>query len=132
MSSYTYTDRHDAPTSSVSIMENVYNIQPSMGDSPFKEQLLVLEPRLKVKRPPFYKVVMLNDDFTPMDFVVEMLTSVFRHTHEDAVNLMLQVHQQGSAVVGIYTRDIAETKVEIVINMAKTNEYPLQCVMEKE
>ena len=132
MSPLAYTDLHDSTRSTVANINDVLDIQLSTGVKPANEPLLVLEPRTKVKRPPMYKVVMLNDDYTPMDFVVEILTSVFRHTHEDAINIMLQVHKMGSAVAGIYTRDVAETKVEIVINTAKINEYPLQCVMEKE
>lgn len=132
MSPLAYTDLHESTRSTVANINDVLDIQLSTGVKPANEPLLVLEPRTKVKRPPMYKVVMLNDDYTPMDFVVEILTGIFRHTHEDAINLMLQVHQQGSAIVGIFTRDVAETKVEMVVNRAKMNEYPLQCVMEKE
>lgn len=111
---------------------NVYSSQQDKWAGNTQDQLLVLEPRIKVKRPPFYKVVMLNDDYTPMDFVVELLTSIFKHSQENAIDLMLQIHQKGSAIVGVYTRDVAETKVDLAITRAKTNEYPLQCVMEKE
>jgi len=97
-----------------------------------KEDLLVLEPRTKNKRPPFYKVVMLNDDYTPMDFVVEILKSIFRKDHHDAINVMLEIHQKGSGLCGVFTHEIAETKVEMVIAIARQNEYPLQCVMERE
>lgn len=132
MASLTYTELKTITENSDATFESVWT--PLLGQEvkPRHDELLVLEPRLNVKRPPFYKVVMLNDDYTPMDFVVELLKSIFRHTQEDAINLMLQIHQQGSAVVGIYTRDVAETKVDIAINTAKMNEYPLQCVMEKE
>jgi ATP-dependent Clp protease adaptor protein ClpS len=132
MASLTHTDLQASFETSEKIYKFVGTTHLGQEVKPRHDGLLVLEPRTKVKRPPFYKVVMLNDDYTPMDFVVEILTSVFRHTHEDAINIMLQVHKMGSAVAGIYTRDVAETKVEIVINTAKINEYPLQCVMEKE
>lgn len=92
----------------------------------------MLEPKTRTKRPPFFKVVLLNDDFTPMEFVVEVLKSIFRHPHEDAVSIMLQIHHKGAGICGVFTRDVAETKAEIVIGLARKNEYPLQCVLEKE
>lgn len=103
-------------------------------DQPYRHQddLLVLEPKTETKRPPFFKVVLLNDDFTPMEFVVEILKSVFRHPHEEAVSIMLQIHHKGAGICGVFTRDVAETKAEIVIGLARKNEYPLQCVLEKE
>ncbi len=99
-----------------------------------KDGLLVLEPKRKTgtKRPPFFKVVMLNDDFTPMDFVVEMLKSVFRKDHHEAINTMLEIHNKGSGLCGVYTRDVAETKIDIVVSCARKNEFPLQCVMEPQ
>ncbi|MFO1242647.1 MAG: ATP-dependent Clp protease adapter ClpS [Rickettsiales bacterium] len=104
------------------------------GDLPSRhhDDLMVLEPKIKTARPPFFKVVMLNDDFTPMEFVVEVLKTIFRHAHEDAVAIMVQIHQKGAGVCGVFTRDVAETKAEIVIGLARQNEYPLQCVLEKE
>lgn len=102
------------------------------GNLVTREDLLVVDPKTKVKKPPFYRVIMLNDDYTPMDFVVQVLKSVFRHPHEDAIRIMLEIHHRGAGVCGTFTRDVAETKVEIVVGMAKQNEYPLQCVMEKE
>jgi ATP-dependent Clp protease adaptor protein ClpS len=101
-------------------------------DQKSREDLLVLEPKAATKRPPFYRVVMLNDDFTPMDFVVEVLKAIFRHSHEDAIRVMLEVHHKGAGTCGVYTRDVAETKVDLAIALARKNEYPLQCVMEKE
>tara|TARA_B100000989_G_scaffold288612_1_gene259498 strand:- start:322 stop:648 length:327 start_codon:yes stop_codon:yes gene_type:complete len=95
-------------------------------------ELLVAPAKTKPKRPPFYKVVLLNDDFTPMDFVVSVLEQVFRKSHEEAVQIMLAVHQKGSATCGRYTREVAETKVDEVIQYARLNEHPLQCVMQKE
>lgn len=95
-------------------------------------ELMVAEPDTKVERPSFYKVVLLNDDFTPMDFVVTVLEHIFRKAHEEAMNIMMIVHTKGAATVGVFTRDVAETKVDQVIEYARINEYPLQCVIEKE
>lgn len=94
--------------------------------------LLLAEPEVKTKRPPYFKVVLLNDDYTPMDFVVFVLKDIFRRSHEEAINTMLEIHQKGAGVCGIYTRDVAETKAELVITLARRNEYPLQCRVEKE
>jgi len=78
-----------------------------------------------------YRVLMLNDDFTPMDFVVHILTSVFAMDQEKATRVMLQVHTQGRAECGIYSRDIADTKVRQVNQYAQQNNHPLKCTMEK-
>ena len=100
-------------------------------DNPRHDGLLLAEPEVKTKRPPFFKVVVLNDDYTPMDFVVFLLKDIFRKTQEEAVSIMLEVHNKGSGVCGIYTRDVAETKAETVLTVARRNEYPLQCRVEK-
>lgn len=102
------------------------------GDTSEDGELLTAEPVTKPKRPPFYRVILLNDDYTPMDFVVIVLEQIFRKLHEEAVNIMMTVHNKGAAVCGVYTRDVAETKVDQVIEYARINEYPLQCVMEQE
>jgi len=93
--------------------------------------LLLAEPEVKTKRPPHFKVILLNDDYTPMDFVTFLLKDVFHRSHEEAVSIMLEIHKQGAGVCGIYTRDVAETKAELVITMSRRNEYPLQCRVEK-
>jgi ATP-dependent Clp protease adaptor protein ClpS len=93
--------------------------------------LLLAEPEVKTKRPPYFKVVLLNDDYTPMDFVVFVLKDIFRLTHEASVNIMLEIHNKGAGVCGIFTRDVAETKAELVITLSRRNEYPLQCRVEK-
>ena len=82
-------------------------------------------------QPPLYRVVLLNDDFTPMDFVVFVLKDIFRKSHEESISTMLEIHQKGAGVCGVYTRDVAETKAELVITLARRNEYPLQCLVEK-
>jgi ATP-dependent Clp protease adaptor protein ClpS len=86
---------------------------------------------LKPKPPPLYKVILLNDDFTPMEFVVHILQQFFGKSRENAMTLMLQVHHQGSAVCGVYPRDVAETKVIQVIEAARKAQHPLQCMMEE-
>jgi ATP-dependent Clp protease adaptor protein ClpS len=94
--------------------------------------VMVAEPKTQTKRPPMYKVILLNDDYTPMDFVVMVLEQIFRKNHSDALNVMLQVHQKGAGLAGVYTRDVAETKVDQVIEYARINDYPLQCTLEQE
>nr|WP_237457335.1 ATP-dependent Clp protease adapter ClpS [Pseudomaricurvus sp. HS19] len=84
----------------------------------------------KLKRPSMYKVVLLNDDYTPMEFVVETLEIFFNMGREQATQVMLQVHTQGKAVCGIFTRDIAETKAAQVNQFARENEHPLLCEIE--
>jgi ATP-dependent Clp protease adaptor protein ClpS len=85
----------------------------------------------RLKPPPLYKVKLINDDFTPMDFVVEVLERFFNKTREQATKLMLQVHNDGSAVCGVYPLDVAETKVRQVTTLARDNQHPLQCVIER-
>ncbi len=79
-----------------------------------------------------YKVVLLNDDFTSMDFVVEVLMELFDHTVDSAINIMLQIHRAGRGVCGLYTYEIAETKISQVEKRARENEYPLKAIMEEE
>ena len=84
----------------------------------------------KLKRPPMYKVLLLNDDYTPMEFVVHVLEEFFRMNREKATQIMLTVHTQGAAVVGTFPRDIAETKSELVNQYAQENNHPLLCTIE--
>jgi ATP-dependent Clp protease adaptor protein ClpS len=86
----------------------------------------------KAKKPSLYKVLLLNDDYTPMEFVVLVLETVFSKSREDAYRVMLHVHQKGVGVCGVYTFEVAETKVTQVMDMARENGHPLQCTMEKE
>ncbi|WIV50499.1 ATP-dependent Clp protease adapter ClpS [Marivivens sp. LCG002] len=88
--------------------------------------------RPKTKRPPLYKVLILNDDYTPMEFVVQVLERFFQMNHAQAFELMLTVHKKGVAVVGVFTYEIAETKVAMVMDFAQRHQHPLQCTMEKE
>ncbi len=87
--------------------------------------------RSKTKPPRLYKVVLLNDDYTTMDFVVEVLQRIFGLDFERATQIMLKVHQEGSAVCGIYPKDLAETKVQQVVAFARQHEHPLRCVTEE-
>ncbi|MEI8207640.1 MAG: ATP-dependent Clp protease adapter ClpS [Methylococcales bacterium] len=95
------------------------------------DDLAVQEVRPQLKRPPLYKVILLNDDFTPMDFVIEILMDFFSMPEEKAIQVMLQVHTQGVGVCGIYSKDVAETKVYIVNDYSRENQHPLMCSMEE-
>ncbi|HTT77833.1 MAG TPA: ATP-dependent Clp protease adapter ClpS [Candidatus Binataceae bacterium] len=86
----------------------------------------------KTRKPPLYKCILLNDDYTPMEFVVEILKSVFHKSQADATRIMLHVHQNGMGIAGVFPYEIAETKVRTVEELAKENQFPLKCVMEKE
>ena len=87
--------------------------------------------RTRTKSPSPYKVLMLNDDYTPMEFVVHVLQSIFKMSIEDATRVMLHVHQRGVGVCGIFPYEVAETKVAQVMDFARANEHPLQCTLEK-
>jgi ATP-dependent Clp protease adaptor protein ClpS len=87
---------------------------------------------IEVDEPPMYKVLLLNDDYTTMDFVVEVLVYVFQKPPEEATLIMLNVHRKGVGVCGIYPYEIAETKVNLVENLARENGFPLKCIMERE
>ncbi len=91
-----------------------------------------LQTRTRTKRPPMYKVLILNDDFTPMEFVVHVLERFFGMSHAQAFELMLTVHEKGLAVVGVFSYEIAETKVTQVMDFSQRNQHPLQCTMERE
>lgn len=93
---------------------------------------ILVETRPKTKRPPLYKVLLLNDDYTPMEFVVLVLERFFGLTHAQSFEIMLTVHKKGVAVVGVFSHEIAETKVGQVMDFARRHQHPLQCTMEKE
>lgn len=94
------------------------------------EGIVVREAKPELKKPDLYKVILLNDDYTPMEFVVIVLEKFFRKNREEATQIMLHVHQRGVGVCGVYTREIAETKVRQVMECAHDNKHPLQCTME--
>lgn len=88
--------------------------------------------RAKTKKPSMYRVLILNDDYTPMEFVVYVLERFFGRSREEATRIMLHVHQHGVGVCGVYSYEVAETKVAQVLDLARRNEHPLQCTMEKD
>ena len=116
----------------------VFSTMPlSMSDdkSPGKtggDSGVMLETKTRTQRPPLYKVLLLNDDFTPMEFVVHVLERFFGMTHAQSFELMLTVHKKGVAVVGVFSHEVAETKVSQVMDFARRHQHPLQCTMEKE
>ncbi len=93
---------------------------------------VVVRTRPKTRKPAMYKVLMLNDDYTPMEFVVHVLERFFQKTREEATRIMLHVHKRGVGVCGSYTYEVAETKVTQVMDLARQNQHPLQCTIEKE
>jgi ATP-dependent Clp protease adaptor protein ClpS len=106
-----------------------------MADEPIKhgsgDGLAVEEAKPKLKPPPLYKVVLLNDDYTPMEFVVQILETFFAMNREKATQVMLHVHTRGKGVCGVYTREIAETKVVQVNEFSRRNQHPLLCTLEE-
>ena len=113
------------------------HIEPELGSKiqilgEAKDEVMVAQPKVRLERPPMYKVVLLNDDYTPMDFVVKVLESIFRKEPEEAMNIMLEVHNKGAGLCGVFTRDVAETKTDQTLYLARQHEHPLQCVLEKE
>jgi len=95
------------------------------------ESLIKTQTKNKLKKPSLYKVLILNDDYTPMEFVVHLLKSFFNKSNEEATKIMLHVHQNGIGVCGIFSYEIAETKVIQVLDASRKNNHPLQCTMEK-
>ncbi|WP_026353962.1 ATP-dependent Clp protease adapter ClpS [Woodsholea maritima] len=93
---------------------------------------LAVKTQTRTKRPSMYKVLLLNDDYTPMEFVIEILINIFHKSPEDATRIMLHVHQNGVGVCGVFTYEVAETKVAQVMEAARRSQHPLQCTMEKE
>jgi len=97
-----------------------------------KQTGILLKPRPKTKKPSMYKVLLLNDDYTPMEFVVLVLEKFFNKNRQESTDIMLHVHRRGVGLCGIFTYEVAETKVAQVMDFARANEQPLQCTMEKE
>ncbi len=100
-------------------------------DQDFNDDLALQEAKPKLKRPPLYKVVLLNDDYTPMDFVIHVLEHFFGMGREKATQVMLQVHTEGKGVCGVFSRDVAETKVAQVNDSSRENQHPLKCTLEE-
>ena len=93
---------------------------------------ILTEDIVEVKEPPLYKVLLHNDDYTTMEFVVSILENIFQKSKKDATAIMLNVHNDGVGIAGIYTKEICETKIAIVHELAKKNQFPLRCSMEKD
>ena len=93
---------------------------------------LIVKTRAKTKKPSMYKVLMLNDDYTPMEFVVHILEHIFNKSQEEATRIMLHVHQKGVGVCGVFTFEVAESKAAQVMDLARQNQHPLQCTVEKD
>lgn len=93
---------------------------------------VIVEQKQKAKKPSLYKVLLHNDDYTTMEFVVWLLMTVFHHDQQGAHQIMMHVHTKGVGVAGVYTREVAETKVNKTLQLAKTHEFPLECTMEPE
>ncbi len=105
--------------------------KPNQDDHESGSGTALLEARPKLKKPPLYNVMLLNDDYTPMEFVVDVLRIFFRHERPKATQIMLEVHTKGKAVCGTYTRDIAETKTAQVNDYSREHQHPLLCVVEQ-
>ena len=101
-------------------------------DGSDRESGVATKTRVETKKPSLYRVLLLNDDYTPMEFVVFVLERFFNKSREEATRIMLHVHQHGVGVCGVFTYEVAETKVAQVMDLARRNEHPLQCTMEKE
>ena len=97
---------------------------------PSEQEGVIVKEDIKTKEPPMFRVILCNDDYTTMDFVVHVLEAVFKKKAEEATQIMLQVHRAGKGTAGVYTREVAETKITIVHHLARKNEYPLRCAME--
>lgn len=108
---------------------------PDYGDGGAEQEHetgIALKTRPKTKKPSMYKVLLLNDDYTPMEFVVHVVEKFFAKNRQEATDVMMQVHRKGVGICGVFTYEIAETKVAQVMDFAAANEQPLQCTMEKE
>ena len=105
---------------------------PTLGLLPEGDASTITKTRTRTERPPLYKVLLLNDDYTPMEFVVHVLERFFGLTHAQAFEIMLTVHKKGLAVVAVFSFEVAETKVAQVMDFARRHQHPLQCTMEKE
>ncbi|MAS81925.1 MAG: ATP-dependent Clp protease adapter ClpS [Legionellales bacterium] len=101
------------------------------ADNTIDDDLAIEESKPQIKRPPLYRVILLNDDYTPMDFVVHVLEIFFSVDRDNATRVMLEIHTRGKGVCGIFTHEIAESKVSLVNDYAKENQHPLLCTMEK-
>ncbi|NGO53397.1 MULTISPECIES: ATP-dependent Clp protease adapter ClpS [Phyllobacteriaceae] len=102
------------------------------GNSPGRGTAVITRTKTRTKKPSLYRVLILNDDYTPMEFVIHILERFFQKDRESATRIMLHVHNHGVGECGVYTFEVAETKVSQVMDFARQNQHPLQCVMEKK
>ena len=100
------------------------------GENKLSSTDIITQEKVELKKPKLYRVILLNDDYTPMEYVVKLIRIVFRKSENEAVNIMLMVHKKGSGICGIFTKEVAETKVETVLKMAQSDQHPLKCIME--
>ena len=120
--------------------KNLAMSYPAMTNNPHRNQEnedesgigVATRTKPKTKKPSMYKVLMLNDDYTPMEFVILVLENFFNKSHEEATGIMLHVHQKGVGICGVYTYEIAETKVNQTMDLAQQHQHPLQCTIEKD
>ena len=110
---------------------NIFNSQDDDWDHDYDDGLAVEEQRPRLKPPKQYKVLLLNDDYTPMEFVVQVLTMFFGMDHSTATRVMMSVHTKGKGICGVYSHEIAETKVDQVNDYSRLNQHPLLCTMEE-
>ena len=106
--------------------------KPQFPEDDDLQASVVVRPKPKTRKPSMYKVLMLNDDYTPMEFVVHVLERFFSKTRDEATTVMLHVHQRGVGVCGVFTYEVAESKVTQVMDLARQNQHPLQCTIEKD
>ncbi len=109
-----------------------YRMQQGDGDDNNRGTSVITRVKSKAKKPSLYRVLLLNDDYTPMEFVIHILESFFQKNREAATTIMLHVHNHGVGECGVFTYEVAETKVSQVMDFARQNQHPLQCVMEKK
>ena len=112
--------------------QNDHEDDDGPGQGPGHGVDVVTKTAPKTKRPSLYKVLLLNDDYTPQEFVVWLLQAVFKRDAEESLRIMMHVHQNGVGVCGVYTYEVAETKVAQVMELSRRNQHPLQCTMERE
>ena len=119
---------HRAPSSQMAVNDDDKN---GVGGDGGSDTGVVVRTQPKTKKPAMYKVIMLNDDYTPMEFVILVLERFFNKSSEEATQIMMHVHQKGVGVCGVFTYEVAETKVQQVMDLARQHQHPLQCTLEK-
>lgn len=121
-----------APVSTIAMAAAAAHVMSDGPHGPGNDTSILTKTKTRTQRPPLYKVLLLNDDYTPMEFVVHILERFFGLNHAQSFEIMLAVHKKGLAVVGVFSFEIAETKVAQVMDFARRHQHPLQCTMEKE